>query len=134
VGWQPDPVAPGEAPVFPGLALPARFALPGSEPWPAAEPPPPPCGPLDVLPPVRTLLLTWTMACLNGGMARTTLATNTTPASTAAGRIQATPLGVRGRGLVAAWAGTCPVPLPESSLSRVHGRALSRGHESGHAQ
>jgi hypothetical protein len=51
VGWQPDPVVPGEAPFFPGLELLARFALPGRappEPLPAGEPPPLPPGPLDV--------------------------------------------------------------------------------------
>jgi hypothetical protein len=85
-------------------------------------------------PPVSTLLLTWTMACLNGGMARATLAMKTKPASTAAGRIQATPLGRRGRGPVAAWAGTCAVPPCGSNLNRGHGTAPAGRNESAHAQ
>lgn len=79
------------------------------------------------------VLLTWTMACRNGGMASATLAMKTKAASTAAGRIQATPLGRCGRGPVAAWAGTCAVPCG-SNLSRGHGTALSRGNVSAHVQ
>jgi hypothetical protein len=79
------------------------------------------------------VLLNCTMACRNGGIASATLAMKTTPASTAAGRIHATPLIRRGRDPGAAWAGTCAGP-EETSLSRGQGTALSHGNESAHAQ
>lgn len=110
-------VAPGE-----GFALPTVCALPGRLPLPAGAPPPLPPGWPEVSPPVRTVELTWTMACLNGGTASAMAAMNATPASTPTGRSHAMPSDPRGLGGAAwrggeVWDGTAG-----SSRSRGNGR------------
>ncbi|WP_300607308.1 hypothetical protein, partial [Trebonia sp.] len=60
-------------------------------PLPVVEPPPWPPDVPEVCPPVSTVLLTWTMACRNGGMANEMPTMNAMPASTATGRSHVVP-------------------------------------------
>lgn len=81
--------------VVTALLTPWVLLTPGTlVPLPAGAPPPCPAGRLGALPPVITVELTWTMACLKGGTASARLAMKATPASTPSDRIQAVP-GVR---------------------------------------
>jgi len=126
---------PGDTPfreVAAGL-LPPPLAPPGRLPLPAGEPPPVPVCPDGC--PVSIVELTWTIACRNGGTTSATLAMNATPASTAAGRSQARPVGMpsfragarcRGGGLLA---------RPRGRIrNRGSGRELGLGTASGHTQ
>lgn len=63
----------------------------GRVPLPAGDPPPAPPGWLGVCPPVRTVELTCTIACRNGGTASATLVMNARPASAPIARSQAIP-------------------------------------------
>lgn len=105
------------------------LALEGRLPLPAGLPPPVPPGRPGVCPPVSTVELTCTIACLNGGTARAMLAMKATPASTPIGRSQATPEGRPRFGAVARCLGAAAGPAACGSS-----RNRGLGRDAGQAQ
>ena len=127
---------PGEVPFLLVVAagFPAPLDPPCRVPLPAGEPPPlPPACPDGC--PVSMVELTWTIACRNGGTAKAMLAMKATPASTAAGRSQARPVGRAGfRAGAACRGGTLFVPAAGSSRNRGRGSEPGQGRISDQAQ